>query len=180
MRKITKIVGLGSVAAVAATVAWHALAQPPFSGPYGMGPGMMTGMGAHGPMGGRFADPATHLAALKTKLGVTAQQEQAWDAYAKAVEGAASSMKAARQAFAGKSPHDFSDADRQAFITRMRQQHEKNFAAVKTAAEKLLPTLDDAQKTKAKEILPGLAAPGPGMMWHAAMMPPFMQNQTTR
>jgi periplasmic protein CpxP/Spy len=168
MRRITKIVGLTTVAAVVGTIGWHALADTPPRGPHGMGPGMMMGMGAgHGPMGGHFADPAAHLAALKTELKITAQQEAAWDAYAKTVESTATSMKAQRQGV--KSMHDLSDQDRQAFMARIREQHETAFAGVKAAAEKLLIALDDTQKTKAQEILPGLAAHGPGMMQHTGM-----------
>ncbi len=51
------------------------------------------------------------------------------------------------------------------------EQHETAFLPVKAAAERLLTALDDTQKTKANEILPGLAAHGPGMMHHAGMGP---------
>ena len=61
--------------------------------------------------------------------------------------------------------------DRFAFMTKMRGQGQKQFDAVTTAANELLATLDDAQKAKAQDILPGLAF-GP---MHAAGMggPPF-------
>ena len=36
--------------------------------------------------------------------------------------------------------------------------------AAKTAADDLLTALDEGQKAKARQILPGLASPGPGMM----------------
>jgi hypothetical protein len=36
--------------------------------------------------------------------------------------------------------------------------------AAKTAADELLTALDEEQKAKAREVLPGLATPGPGMM----------------
>jgi hypothetical protein len=36
--------------------------------------------------------------------------------------------------------------------------------AAKTAGDELLTALNDEQKAKAREILPGLATPGPGMM----------------
>ena len=46
MKKITKILGIGTAVAVAGTIGWHALAQGPMHrGPHGMGPGMMMGMG---------------------------------------------------------------------------------------------------------------------------------------
>jgi hypothetical protein len=170
MRTITKIVGLSAVAVVAGTIGWRALAEAPLAGPHGMGPGMMMGMGAgHGEMGGHFGNPAAHLAALKTELGITAQQEAAWDAYAKTVEDTATSMRVQRQGVDMKAMHDLSDKDRQAFMAGMREQHDKAFAGIKAAAEKLQIALDDTQKVKAKEILPGLAAHGPGMMQHAGM-----------
>lgn len=171
MRTITKILGIGAFAAVAGTLGWHALADTPMhGGPNGMGPGMMMGMGGgHGPMGGMFADPATHLAALKTELGITAQQQPAWDAYAEVVQDAAASMKAQRQSMDMTTIYNMTDQDRHAFMTQMREQHEKVFEPVKAAAEKLLTGLDDAQKSKAKEILPGLGEHGPGMMRHHAM-----------
>jgi hypothetical protein len=39
-----------------------------------------------------------------------------------------------------------------------------SFDKVHTAADKLLPALDASQRTKAEARLPGLAAPGYGMM----------------
>lgn len=175
MRKITKILGVGAAVAVAGTIGWHAMAQAPgHSGPHGMGmgPGMMMGMHrGHGPMAGGFADPAGHLASLKAELGITAPQQAAWDAYAKAVQETAAAMQARRQGMDMTAMHSMSDQDRQAFMTRMREQHEQAFQRVKAAAETLLTTLDNTQKTKAKEILPGLAAHGPGMMHHAGMGP---------
>jgi hypothetical protein len=58
-----------------------------------------------------------------------------------------------------------SDQDREAFMTQMRDRHAK----VAEAAGTLLTSLDDTQKTKAKEILPGLVSHGPGMMRHGGM-----------
>ena len=77
-------------------------------------------------------------------------------------------MKTQRQGMDMTKMHAMSDQDRQAFMSQMRDRYDKAFTSVKAAAETLLPALDDAQKTKAKEILPGLAEHGPGMMWHAA------------
>jgi len=175
MRKITKILGLGAAAAVAGTLGWNALAQTPFNGgPQGTGPGMGFGMmmglgGGFGPMAGGFAAPAARLDSLKTELGITAQQQPAWDAYAKVVQDTASSMQARHQGIDMTALSNMSDQDRQAFMTQMWDQREKSFQTVKAAAEDLLGVLDDRQKGRADEILPGLAAPGPGMMRHAGM-----------
>jgi len=174
MRKITKILGVGAAVAVAGTIGWHAFAQAPMHGGHGMGmgPGMMMGKHrGHGPMAGGLADPAAHLASLKTELGITAPQQAAWDAYAKTVQDTAATMKSRRQGMDRGKMHNMSDQDRQAFRSQMRAQHEEAFQPVKAAAEQLLTTLDDTQKTKAKEILPGLAAHGPGMMHRAGMGP---------
>ena len=54
-------------------------------------------------------------------------------------------------------------ADRYAFVSKMREQGQKQFGAVKSAANELLATLDARQKAKATDILPGLAF-GPGPM----------------
>lgn len=169
MRKFAKIVGLGAFAAVIGAVGWHAYAQTPMhADPHGMGPGMMIGMGhGHGPMGGQFADPASRLASLKSELGISTQQLPAWDAYAKTVQDTAAAMKAQRQVMDMTRMHAMSDQERQAFMSQMRERHDEAFATAKAAAETLLTALDDAQKTKAKESLPGLAAHGRGMMRHA-------------
>jgi hypothetical protein len=171
MKTITKILGVGTVAVVAGTLGWHALAETPMhGGPNGMGPGMMMGMGGgHGPIGGGFADPATNLASLKTELGITAEQEPAWAAYTKVVQETATSIKAQHQSLDRTAIHNMSEQDRQTFMTQMREQHEKAFEPVKTMAEKLLTALDDTQKTRAKAILPGLVPHGPAMMQHAGM-----------
>jgi hypothetical protein len=61
-----------------------------------------------------------------------------------------------------------SPADRFAFVSKMREQRQTQFETVKTAADELLATLDETQKTKAQEILPGLAF-GPGTMRGAGL-----------
>ena len=162
---------------------------PPFmrgQGPDGMGPDMMKGMG-HGPgmmghgmmkdhgmmkgmgpgmMQGRagmgLADPA-QLDTLKTELKITASQEQAWGKYAKAVQEAAARMKTTRESVDPETVRKMSPADRYAFVSKMREQAQERFGAVKAAAHELLATLDPTQKSKAVEILPGLAF-GPGPM----------------
>jgi hypothetical protein len=136
----------------------------------GMGMGGMR----HGlMMGGAFGDPAEHLAALKTELGITAAQEAAWNTYAKALQDTAAAMRAQHQDFDPAAIHAMSDQDRLAFFTQRFDEHQKAFASVKTAAEKLTPALNEVQKAKAKYILPGVASPGFGMM-HAGMGGPMM------
>ncbi len=172
MNKIAKFVGLGAAIAMAGTIGWQASAQMPMEGgPQGMGHGMVMGMGhGHGHMAGGFADSAAaHLAQFKTALDITPQQQPAWDAYARAMGEIASTMKASHDGMDMTKMHSMSDQDRQAFMTQMQARHETAFQSAKVAADQLLPALTDAQQAKAKEILPGLAAHGPGMMHHAGM-----------
>ncbi len=136
-----------------------------------MGPGMQgqRGPGFHG--GPRFAafDPA-RIDSLKTELGITTAQEPAWSKYTKTVQDAATAMQKARADIATEAGKT-GPQDRFAVGTKMREQAQKQFETVKTAANELLTTLDDAQKTKAQQVLPGLAF-GPGMAnaggpgWH--------------
>jgi hypothetical protein len=149
-------------------------------GMHGMGPGMMKGKGGHGPgmmkgMGpmmhgrGAFADPA-QIDTLKGELGITATQEAAWGKYAKAVQDAAAAMKTARESVDPSAVSRMTPSDRFAFATKMREQAQKQFEAVSTAANELVAVLDDTQKGKANTILPGLAF---GPMWG-----PFASGQS--
>jgi LTXXQ motif family protein len=180
---------VGAIAAITVLAGGWALAQsaghgpmgfgPPFmrgQGPdgmgpgmmkgmrHGMGPGMMQGMGPgmmHGRAGVGLADPA-QLERLKTELEITPAQEQAWSKYAKAVQEAAAAMKTTRESVDPDAVSKMTPADRYAFVSKMREQGQKQFGAVETAADELLATLDATQKAKATEILPGLAF-GPPM-----------------
>lgn len=164
----------------------HGPMGPGMRGQYGpsprgpMGPGMQGqyGPGPHGPMGPgygqrgpgfqggpRFAAfDAAQLDKLKTDLGITAEQEPAWTAYAKSVQDAATTMKTARAEMYK------AQQERIAAQTKMREQAQQQFKTVKTAADGLLGKLDDTQKAKAQATLPGLAfGPGPhagGPGWH--------------
>ena len=183
-----KVLVIGTITATAVLAGGWALAQTTGHGPGGMGPGMMQHMGPgmdHGMMhhmgpgmGGGMGpgmmhggpapmqfDPA-RVETLKTELGITAAQEAAWTKYAKAVQEAASNMKTAHEGVDPDAVSKMSPQDRFAFMSKMREQGQKQFEAAKTALNELLSTLDDAQKTKAQKILPGLAF-GPGTM-HSA------------
>ncbi len=177
MRKITKAIAISAFVAAIAGVGITAMAQTAVPGTgfmrghmaqgmMGMGQGMgqgMMGMG-NGSQRAGFGDPAAHLAALKTELGITPAQANAWDAYTKAVQDATGQMRATMAKVDMKTIHNMSPQDRTAFMTSQREQHVQTFAKVKTAAEALLPTLDDAQKAKAQTVLPGLTTGGPGGM----------------
>ena len=191
---------IGAVATAAVLAGGWALAQsagsggfgPPFMhGPGGMGPGMMQHMGQgigpgmgmmqhgrggmgpgmmHGGAGPAGFDPA-RLETLKTELGITAAQEPAWSKYAKTVEDAAAAMKTTREGINPDTVGKMTPQDRFAFASKIREQAHKQFAAVKTAAEELLAALDDTQKAKARQTLPGLAF-GPGMRHAGGMTGP--------
>jgi hypothetical protein len=122
----------------------------------------------HGSPGMGFADPA-QIETLKTELGITPAQEPGWSKYAKAVQDAAAAMKTAREGVDPQTVSKLSPADRFALVTKMREQGQKQFEAVKTAANELLAILDDGQKAKAADILPGLVAFGPARMHGADM-----------
>jgi LTXXQ motif family protein len=126
---------------------------------HGMGPGMMSnGMGPgmmHGASGPDFAD-AEEVNELKAQLGITPAQEPAWSKYVKAAQDAAAAMKTAHEGVDPQVVGKMSPADRFAFVSKKREQSEKQFETVKSAASELLATLDDGQKATAREILLGL------------------------
>ena len=194
MKKSVLVIG-GIATAVVLAGGW-ALAQslphgpgdfgPPFmrgEGPGGMGPGMMRhmgrmmGPGMHRGMGPgmmrgapslTFADP-TQIETVKKELGITAPQEPAWTKYTEAIQDAATAMKTTREGVDPGAVSKMTPQDRFAFITKMREQGQKQFETVQTAANELFALLDDGQKAKARDILPGLASFGPGPT-HGAFM----------
>ena len=170
MNRIAKILGVGGVLAVAGTLGWAALADMPAHG-MGMGMGMHRGMGGGAMHGGPrhgIAEPA-HIEALKTELGITPAQKAAWDKYARTVQAAAEGAKKAHESVDHDAVGKMTPPDRFAFANKMREQAQKRFETVYNAANTLLAGLDEAQKTKARNILPGLAMPGHGMMHGRAM-----------
>ncbi|MBI5910286.1 MAG: Spy/CpxP family protein refolding chaperone [Betaproteobacteria bacterium] len=193
---------IGGIAAATLLVGGWALAQSPGYGPGGFGPGGMMGMhrpmgpgmndqmgqgmrgqmgpGMRGQMGPRMHggpgmtqfDPA-RIDILKTELGITSAQEPAWTKYAKAVQDSAATMQKAREGINPDAISKLSPQDRFALVTKTREQGQKQFETVQTAAKELLATLNDTQKAKAQTSLPGLAF-GPGMMHSAGVGgPPF-------
>lgn len=136
-----------------------------------MGHGRMQHMGrgmTHEGRGSTQADPA-RIETLKSELGIASTQEPAWANYVKALQDAAAARKTVRENVTREDVDKMSPQDRYAFVTKMREQRQKQSEAVKTAVEQLVATLDDRQKAKAREILPGLASFGPGSRHGAAM-----------
>lgn len=171
MRVVSKLVGAGAAVAVIALAGAYAFAQQGAGfghGRMGMGPGMM-GQG-HGPMMGNVGDPSTRLAALKTELGIRPEQTAAWDAYAKVVTDTAVERRDHRANIDRDAIRAMTPAERLQHATAMQQQREAGSAKVKVAAETLLTTLDDAQRTKAQATLLGLASTGHGGGMRHGMM----------
>ncbi len=136
-----------------------------------MGHGRMQHMGrgmTHEGRGLTQADPA-RIETLKSELEITSAQEPAWTNYVKTLRDTAAARKTARENVTREDVDKMSPQDRYAFVTKMREQRQKQSEAVKTAVEQLVATLDDRQKAKAREILPGLASFGPGTRHGAAM-----------
>jgi len=184
-----KVLIIGAVAASTVLAGGWALAQMPGHGhggmgPGGMGPGGMQGMHGqmgpqmHGQMGpgmqGQMGpgmqggpgftqfDPA-RINTLKTELGITTAQEPAWTKYANAVQNAANTMNATREGIDPDAVSKMTPQDRFAFVSKIREQRQTQFETVTTAANELLATLDDTQKTKARDILPGVGSFGFGV-----------------
>jgi len=174
-----KVLIIGAIATTAVLAGGWALAQMPGHGPGSMGPDGMQGMhgqmgprmhgqmgpGMRGPMGpGMHGGPGftqfdpARIETLKTELSITTAQEPAWTKYATAVQDAATTMNAIREGIDPDAVSKMTPQDRFAFVSKIREQRQKQFENVTAAANELLATLDDAKKAKAKEILPGLAS----------------------
>jgi periplasmic protein CpxP/Spy len=132
-----------------------------------MGHGMKMGQGMK--MRGQMADPAARLTALKTELAITPAQEPAWSIYTKVVVDTATAQKAQHEKIDRDAVHKMEPNDRQAFRTGQQTQRQAAMATVKTAADALLAVLDEPQKAKARESLPGLVDLGAGPMRHGMM-----------
>lgn len=151
------VAGLVGLAAVA-------MAQPsamPGAGMMGgAGPGMMGGVGT-GMMGGGW-NTASYLDALKTRLGITAEEEPAWKEYADTISGVQEQMRGLHQTMF-EAMGTATWQERQSMMNQVFQARQQAFDVVHEAAEKLLAALPPGQKTVAQDVLPGLGY-GPGMM----------------
>jgi hypothetical protein len=141
-------------------------------GMHGMGPGTMKGMmgGGRGGMMGNQADPAARLDAIKAELAIKPEQAADWEAYAKVVTDIAAERREHREKIDRDAVRNMDPKDREAFRDQMMKQRDESFAKVRTAAQTLLAKLDDAQKQKARNTLPGLASAGSGDGFRQGMM----------
>lgn len=188
MTTTTKLLAAGTALVAVVGLGAYAFAQHgPGFGPgrmgmgHGMGPGMMMGKG-RGPMTGSLGDPTERLSTLKTEIGIKPEQQAAWDAYVKVVTETAAAARTRAEGMSPDAVRKMAPKDREAFITGMQQERQKRFDTVKAAADTLLAALDDAQKAKARDALPGLVAAGHGPGMQHGMMgqgkgmgPPWMR-----
>ncbi len=173
----TKILGATAMAGALLIVGTIAFAE----GGRGNGNGRMSGMGQghmeHGQMGqghggrmgqghgrhgkgnrmGQHADASERLKTVKSEIGIRAEQETAWETYAKVVTEISEERRSYRELIDRDAVHKMDPTDRQAFQKSMQEQRDASFAKVRAAADALIAQLDDVQKDKASQILPGLA-----------------------
>ena len=134
-----RILGIAAVSALIIGVATTVIARP------GFGPGWG---GHHGMMGGTTAtDVEQRLTDLKGTLGITADQETAWNAYAQAVEGKVGLMQAHRQTMLNSGPP--TPEQRLAF----HQQGFNQMQQVQTARQDLLQVLTPEQQALAGNLI---------------------------
>lgn len=170
MTKFSKVIGISAAVVAIGALGAFAFAQGPHGmGGQGMGHGMKMGMGPGMKMGGQMADPAARLATLKTELAITPAQEPAWSIYTKVVVDTATAQKAQHEKIDRDAVHKMAPNDRQAFMTGQQTQRQAAMATVRMAADTLLAALDEPQKAKARDSLPGLVDHGAGPMRHGMM-----------
>lgn len=121
----------------------------------GYGPGMMGGgpRGGFGPgMAGAQGNPAANAAArlafLQTELGITADQESAWQAYAKQVKQQAESMQALRAQAPAAAQSAPERINQRAAFAKQRAAH---MEAMSAAVKDLYAVLTPEQKAVADQ-----------------------------
>jgi hypothetical protein len=183
MKTHTKVLAIGAAALLAGGLGWTAVAgtitapgsagssmHMPYPGGMGSMGGMMgtdTGMMGGGMMGSGmmtedFADPSATLPTIKKELAISEAQGPAWDAYATALKNSVASFSTMGKTAVASGM--YADTTGQRAMDQFCHQHLQAAQALKSAAEKLVATLDEAQKEKAQKILPGFAFGGQLMM----------------
>jgi Spy/CpxP family protein refolding chaperone len=114
----------------------------------GFGPGMMGGGFGPGMMGGAY-DIDARLDAQKTALGITAEQETAWNAYATLAKQQSESMLARHQAMWNS--NTASSADRLALHSAFMTQRAQEIQALNTAYADLYAVLTPEQRATADQ-----------------------------
>lgn len=151
MARIGKCVGWVAVLAtlgLAPAAAFAAPAEPPAQ---------------MGMVGGMAMLNAETLAKAKTEIGIRADQEDEWEAYADAVANALEDSDSMHQSMTPKSMSQLSPADRQALMSAMHEQRRGSLEQVNLARAQLFDVLNDTQRAKAKDVLGDAIGPR-GMM----------------
>ena len=161
MRQTTKqYLGIAAASALVIGVTTSVLAHGGFGQGFGGGwgghHGMMGGPGGmHGPAGGMgwmmSANPVAYadqqLTGLKTRLGITADQESVWEAYEEAVKAKAAVMLSHRQTMMGSG----SVTPEQRFA--LHQQGLDQMQTVTTATRDLYAVLTPEQQASAGNLI---------------------------
>jgi hypothetical protein len=157
MQQTTKrTLGIAVVSALIIGVATTVIARPGYGPGWGGHHGMMGGPGGmHGMRGGpgwMMSDNPTanveqRLTDLKGTLGITIDQETAWNAYVQAVEGKAGLMQAHRQSMLNSGPP--TPEQRLAF----HQQGFNQMQQVQNARQDLLQVLTPEQQARAGNLI---------------------------
>lgn len=129
-----------------------------------MGPGMMGGM-----MGMMARYPDGYLAFLKTEIGITAKQEKAWGAFAKALKSQAGAMGShwaakhgammGRRGMMGQGMMGYGGGQTVPLPDRLEQRIQaeqaqiESLKALRDAAKPFYQALSDQQKAKADQLL---------------------------
>lgn len=146
MKRVTTIAVAVGLALGAAVV----IAQPYGYG-YGMGgggPGFMMG-GGMGPGMMGFQNVEDRLAAQKSALKITAEQEKAWSAYAAAVKSQSDTVLAQHDAMWKSAPS--SSAERYEQHSKFMQQRAQTHEALSAAYKELYSALTPEQRTAADQ-----------------------------
>ena len=156
----------GIAVAVALALGTAAVVAQPYGMGMGGGPGMMMGggmMGGPGMMGGYNVED--RLAAQKSALKITPEQERAWTAYADAAKKQSEAMWAQREAMWKSAPA--SSAERYELHSKFMAQHAEQHQALSAAYKELYSALTPEQRTIADQRGGGWGngPRGPGARW---------------
>ena len=142
MKRVTTIAVAVGLAFGAAVV----IAQP-YGAMMGGGPGMMMGGGmGSGMMGFNVED---RLAAQKSALKITPEQEKAWSAYADVVKSQSETMLAQHEAMWKSAPS--SSAERYELHSKFMQQRAQTHEALSAAYKELYSVLTPEQRAAADQ-----------------------------
>jgi len=124
-----------------------------------MGGGMGGGMGGPGMMGGTYSIE-DRLAAQKSALKITPEQERAWTAYADVAKKQSDAMLAQHEAMWKSAPS--SSAERFELSSKFMQERAQQHEALSAAYKELYTVLTPEQRAAADQRTGGYGPRGPG------------------